>query len=91
MHAAIARRPDIFFSVGILHQYGSNSGEEHFRGIKGILRYIKRTADFGLELKAKDKMQIKASRNADADWAGDVSTRKSTTGYLVPIGNETVL
>ena len=26
----------------------------------------------------------------DADWAGDVSTRKSTTGYLFRIGNGTV-
>ena len=28
--------------------------------------------------------------SADADWARDVSTRKSTTGYLFQIGNGTV-
>ena len=89
-YAAIATRPDITFSVGMLSQYMSNPGEEHFRGIKRVLRYLRGTTDFGLEFKAQDNMKINLHGYADADWAGDVSTRKSTTGYLFQIGNGTV-
>ena len=90
MYAAIATRPDIAFSVGMLSQYMSNPGEEHFIGIKRVLRYLRGTTDFGLEFKAQDNMKINLHGYADADWAGDVSTRKSTTGYLFQIGNGTV-
>ena len=90
MYAAIATRPDIAFSVGMLSQYMSNPGEEHFIGMKRVLRYLRGTTDFGLEFKAKDNMKINLHGYADADWAGDVSTRKSTTGYLFQIGNGTV-
>ena len=90
MYAAIATRPDIAFSVGMLSQYMSNPGEEHFRGIKRVLRYLRGTTDFGLEFKAQDNMKINLHGYADADWAGDVSTRKSKTGHLFQIGNGTV-
>lgn len=90
MYASIATRPDISSAVGILSQYMSNPGEEHFRGIKRVLRYIRGTIDFGLEFKAQDEMQVRLHGYADADWAGDISTRKSTTGYLFQIGNATV-
>ena len=80
MYAAIATRPDIAFSVGMLSQYMTNPGEEHFMSV----------SDFGLEFKAQDNMKINLHGYADADWAGDVSTRKSTTGYLFQIGNGTV-
>eukprot|EP00794_Sanderia_malayensis_P004477 gene4477-biopygen3644 len=88
-YAAIATRPDISYSVSMLSQYMSNPGEEHFRGIKRVLRYIRGTTDLGLELQAQDKMKISLHGYADADWAGDVSKRKSTTGYLFRIGNGT--
>ena len=57
MYATIATRPDISFSEGVLSQYMSNPGEEHFRGIKRTLRYIRGTTDFGLEFKAEDNMK----------------------------------
>ena len=90
MYPAIAIRPDISFSVGMLSQYKSNPGEEHFRGIKRILRYTRGTTDFLLEFKAQDKMKISLKGYADADSAGDVSTRKSTTGYLFRTANGVV-
>ena len=35
-------------------------------------------------------MQVHFFGYANADWAGDISTRKSITGYLFRIGNGTV-
>ena len=55
-------------------------GQVHFQGVKRILRYLKATLRFGLRFKPKDEADISIQGFADADWAGDVTTRKSTSG-----------
>ena len=40
--------PDITCAVSVLSQFTSNPSEEHFRGLKRILRYLNGTKDFGL-------------------------------------------
>ena len=68
----------------------SNPGLEHFQGVKRILRYLKGTLDYGRKFKAQEKADITIQGFADADWAGDVTTRKSTSGYIFQLGNTTV-
>ena len=89
-YAAIATRPDISYAVGVLSQFMSCPGQVHFQGVKRILRYLKGTLHYGLKFEAKDEADISIQGFADADWAGDVSTRKSTSGYIFQLGNATV-
>ncbi|XP_065064749.1 uncharacterized protein LOC135690977 [Rhopilema esculentum] len=90
MYAANATRPDISSAVGVLSQFSSNQGQKNFQGVKRIMRYLKGTLDYGLKFEAQDKGNIELHVYADADWAGDVDTRKSTSGYLFQIGNATI-
>ena len=90
IYAAIATRPDISFAVGLLSQFMSNPGLEHFQGVKRILRYLKGTLDYGLKFEAQEKADITIQGFADADWAEDVTTRKSTSGYIFQLGKVTV-
>ena len=90
IYAAIATRPDISFAVGLLSQFMSSPELEHFQGVKRILRYLKGTLDYGLKFEAQDQAGITIQGFADADWAGDITTRKSTSGYIFQIGNATV-
>ena len=87
IYAAIATRPDISFAVALLSQFISNPGLEHFQGMKRILRYLKGTLDYGLKFEAQEKADIIIQGFADADWAGYVTTRKSTSGYIFQLGN----
>ncbi|KAI5314222.1 hypothetical protein L3X38_043398 [Prunus dulcis] len=48
-----------------------------------ILRYIQGTLDHGLKF-SSGPLQLHAF--SDADWAGDVNTRRSTTGFVVFLG-----
>ena len=89
-YAAIATRPDISYAVGVLSQIISCPGQAHFQGVKRILRYLKGTLHYGLKFEAKDKADISIKGYVDADWAGDVTTRKSTSGYIFQLGNVTV-
>lgn len=54
--------------------------DAHFYLVKRILRYIQGTLQFVI-LYSPGLVSISAYN--DADWAGDISTRRSTTGYVV--------
>ena len=56
--------------------------QEHLTAVKRILRYLKGTATYGLMFAASVDTGGGLIRYSDADWAGDVNDRKSTSGYL---------
>ena len=43
MYAMLCTRPDIFYVVGVVSQYQSDPGVEHWTAVKHILKYLKRT------------------------------------------------
>ena len=87
-YAAIATRPDISTAVGKLSQYMRNPSKEHWAGVKRILRYIKGTVDHGLTFTYTDNFVLNGF--SDADWAGCVDSRKSTSGYAFFLGNSLI-
>ena len=76
-------RPDIAVAVGETAKYSNNPGKQHWMAVKRILRYLKETINFGIECNPKS---IDLVGYSDADWAGDLDTRRSTTGYLFKLG-----
>lgn len=72
-------RPDIGFPVSVVSQYMNNPTEEHMKAVTRILRYLKMTPGKGLLFKKSDNREVKVY--TDADWAGDVTDRRSTSGY----------
>ncbi|GKF51283.1 ribonuclease H-like domain-containing protein [Tanacetum coccineum] len=59
--------------------------EPHFSALKRILRYVHGTLDYGLQLFSSSTIDLVAY--LDADLAGWPSTRRSTFGYYVCLGN----
>jgi hypothetical protein len=76
-------RPDIAVAVGEVAKYSNNPGKQHWMAVKRILRYLKETINFGINC---DPKSIDLEGYSDADWAGDLDTRRSTTGYLFKLG-----
>lgn len=66
----------------------SDPSQRHWSGIKRILRYLKGTLGYGLKYTSDGGESLTGF--ADADWAGDLDTRCSTSGYLFQIGNAPV-
>ena len=56
----------------------------HWESVKRILRYVKGTLETGLSFRRSPSTVI--SIFTDADWAGDVDDRRSTSGFAVFIG-----
>ena len=84
----IASRPDIAFSVGVCAQYQATPKESYLTAVKRIIRYVNGTPDYGLWY-SKDSNAYLASYS-DADWAGSVDDRKSTSGGCFYLGNNLV-
>ena len=60
----------------------------HWGALKRLLRYLKGTISHGLLLSNTCDMVIKAF--SDVDWASCPDDRRSTTGYVVYLGNNPI-
>ena len=88
-YVSTATRPDIAVAVGVLSQYMSKPSKDHWTGVKRIARYLKGTLKYGLKFSVHEE-EPELFGYSDADWAGDVDTRRSTSGYVFQIGSGTV-
>lgn len=80
-------RPDIAFAVNTLCQFMHTPTEPHFATVKHVLRYLAGTLTHGIHFTSGD---VHLQAYSDADWAGDVNDRRSTTGYVVFLGNNPI-
>ena len=88
----IFTRLDIAFAIRRLSQFLKGLVERHNDGLKELFRYIGCTIDqkirYGpteqskLTVYAKDLPDNNLAVYSDADWAGDKSDRKSTSGCV---------
>lgn len=83
LFASQISRPDISYAVNLLSRYCENPGRGHWIAVKRILRYLKGTREYHLVYGQETSELI---GYCDADWAGDIDQRKSTTGYLFTYG-----
>src|SRR5579859_2376507 len=84
MFAACVTRPDIMCAVGQLSQFLNNPSSKHISAAKRVLRYLQGTSSLGITYRPPP---LRLQGYSDADWAGDMDTRKSTTGYVVMLNN----
>lgn len=80
MFAAIVSRPDIAYSVGVASRFLNNPTVAQWNAVKRIIRYLKNTANYGIEYLRQPEYNLNGF--CDADYASDKETRRSTTGYV---------
>jgi hypothetical protein len=81
-------RPDIAYAVQQICLHMHDPREPHLTAMKRILRYLRRTPDFGLLLHRSSSSDLVVY--TDADWAGCPDTRRSTSSYAVFLGDNMV-
>lgn len=79
MYLAIATRPDICHALGVVSRYMEHPKAMHVNAAKRILRYIKGTSEFGIRYNNASVFCLNGY--SDSDYAGNLDTRRSTTGY----------
>ena len=87
MYAMVATRPNHAFAVSVVNQFMASSAPLHLMVIKRIMRYLKGTLDVKLFLGSTN---MSLHGYCDADWGSDLTTHKSTTGYVFFVGDGTI-
>ncbi|RVW14559.1 Retrovirus-related Pol polyprotein from transposon RE1 [Vitis vinifera] len=82
-------RPDLAYALSVVSQYMHNPGEQHMNAVMRILRYLKNAPGKGI-LFAKNVDHQSIEVYTDADWAGAVDDRRSTSGYFTFVGGNLV-
>lgn len=88
MYLSTKTRPDITYAVNTVAKFCSKPTKVHWTAVKRIMRYLIGTLNLGIMYQRSDSNDCLGF--SDADWAGDRTDRKSTSGYCFMIGNAVV-
>lgn len=80
LYLALATRPDISLAVNVASRTNEPT-EYHWDLVKRILRYINGTRELALRITKIPNWNFVGY--SDADYANDVATRRSTSGYCI--------
>ncbi|GJZ04655.1 ribonuclease H-like domain-containing protein [Tanacetum coccineum] len=78
-------RPDISYAIQQICLYMHDPREPHFSALKRVLRYVRGT--LGYELQIFSSFTTSLVAYSDVNWAGCPITHRSTSGYCVFLGN----
>lgn len=89
MYLMLGTRPDISFSVNYFSRFQDKNSDEVWIGLKRLLRYLKGTKSVNLVF-SRNSDTLPIICYVDSDWGGDLSDRKSVTGFLIKIFGNTI-
>nr|GEY57559.1 uncharacterized mitochondrial protein AtMg00810-like [Tanacetum cinerariifolium] len=72
-------RPDLSFTVGVVSRFMERPTVKHLQAVKGILRYIKGTLNYGLRY-TRGESKVTLTGFSDSDFGKDMNDGKSTGG-----------
>jgi hypothetical protein len=79
LYLSVCTRLDIAQVVGALARYMAAPIVQHWEAALRVVRYLVGTADYGLTFGGSSETLV---GYCDADYAGDLDSRRSTTGYI---------
>ncbi|XP_062080441.1 secreted RxLR effector protein 161-like [Humulus lupulus] len=85
----VCTRPDLCHAVSVVSMYMGNPCSEYWEAVKWIMRYFNGTANLGLLYSTKSS-KPEAYGYVDADYAGDLDTKRSQTSFVFKLNNYTI-
>ena len=86
LYIMLGTRPDISYAVIKMSQFSSNPTEEHLQKVLYIVHYLFSSKELCIVYSATNDSNALCAYS-DTDWAGDIETSQSTTGYAIFLGN----
>ena len=87
MYAIVCTRLDIAHAVRVVSRYMSRPGKHLWEAVKWILRHLRDSTDTCLYFTCAS---LKLQDYVDADFAGDIDSRKSIIGFDFTLGGTTI-
>jgi hypothetical protein len=88
LYLTVNTRPDMAYAVGVLSRFMSKPMDTHWTAAKRVLRYLAGTIELGIMY---HRGQNDVSAYSDADFAGEIDQRKSTSGMAVVMNGGAVM
>ncbi|CAI7812802.1 unnamed protein product [Closterium sp. NIES-54] len=90
MYLMTCTRPDLAYPLSILARYVAPGRHrpEHMAAAKRVLRYLCSTSGMGLVLRGRRPVVL--TGHANASWADDLATQRSSQGYTFSLGSGSV-
>ncbi len=85
MFSMVETRPDIAFATLVASRYSKNPSHQHTEAVKTILRYMKGSRNRGITYGGQKKLLLEGY--SDSDWARDLESRKSTSGFIFTLNS----
>ena len=79
LYLSVCTRPDISQALGVLARHMAKPRMEHWTAAKAVLRYLAGTLTYGIPSR---QTNTTVGGYSDAEYAGDLDTRRSTTGLV---------
>lgn len=83
LYLASKTRPDLAYAVGYASRHLDKPLKQDVANVKRILRYVNATRNLGINYNADNSEDEELIGYSDSDYAGDVETRKSTSGFVI--------
>jgi len=82
LYASSKTRPDIAFAVNYVSRSVEEPTEKKIKNVKHILKYLNSNLNKGIKYGKNENVNL-LQAYSNADFAGNIDTRKSTTGYII--------
>ncbi|XP_072062066.1 secreted RxLR effector protein 161-like [Arachis hypogaea] len=87
MYTMTCTRPDVAYALGVASRYQANPGEEHWKMVKSILKYLRKTKD---QFLIYGDSELIPKEFIDANFTSDKDDSKSTSGYIFTLNGGAV-
>ena len=87
MYVMLCTRPDIAHALSVTSRYQADPGLEHWKAVKCILKYLRRTKDLLLVYGGNS---LKVEGYTDSSFQSDVDDSKSNSGYVYTLNGGAV-
>src|SRR5260221_3501994 len=81
MYTAIGTHLDIMYAIHSLSQFLITPGPVHLTALKHMYHYLNSTQDLGITFDG-NQLQDGLVTYSDSDWAGDLNSCRSVSGYM---------
>ena len=79
MYTILCTRPDIAYTIGIVSRFQTNPKEDHWKAVKNILKYLRRTKDVFL---VYEGLEFKLEGFTNSSFQSDPDDCKSISRYV---------
>ena len=88
MYAMVYTRSDVAYALGIASKFQADPGEDHWKAIKNILKYLRKTKDIFLIYEGGSELKLEGY--TDSSFQSNSDDSKSISGYVFILNGRAV-